>query len=248
MGLFGFGKKNVENSGIAMPDFEQSMQKKAVALDKVFVSLDKKNGVNLSKHIAEVIAIIDYSYSMDSYYSNKAVERALERLLPIGIKFDDNKRIPTYLFTEKFYKMPDVTPKNCRGYLKANLPSSNKFSMGGTEYSPVLNEVLKEYKKSHVPGIPTYVMFLTDGACSRSDEERTDDVIRQMAEENIFVQFIGIGNNRFEYLHHLDDFKDRRCDNTGFTNSKIMGDVSDDELYTQLLEEYSKWVRDYVRK
>lgn len=147
MGLFGFGKKNVENSGIAMPDFEQSMQKKAVALDKVFVSLDKKNGVNLSKHIAEVIAIIDYSYSMDSYYSNKAVERALERLLPIGIRFDDNKRIPLYLFTEKFYKMPDVTPDNCRGYLKANLPSSNKFSMGGTEYSPVLNEVLKEYKK-----------------------------------------------------------------------------------------------------
>lgn len=248
MGLFGFGKKNVENSGIAMPDFEQSMQKKAIALDEVFVKLDKKNGVNLSKHIAEVIAIIDYSISMDDYYRNKSVERALERLLPIGIKFDDNGHIPTYLFTEKFYKMPDVTRKNCRGYLKANLPSNSKFSMGGTDYSPVLNEVLKEYKRSHVPGVPTYVMFLTDGNCSESDEKRTDDVIRQMAEENIFVQFIGIGRNSFTYLHHLDDFKDRRCDNTGFTNINIMGKVSDDELYTQLLEEYSKWVRDYVKK
>lgn len=248
MGLFGFGKKNVENSGITMPDFEQSMEKKAIALDEVFVKLDKKNGVNLNKHVAEVIVVIDYSISMNHFYKDGSVERALERLLPIGIKFDDNKRIPGYLFTEKFYKIPDVTPNNCRGYLKANLPSSNKFDMGGTDYSPVLNEILKEYKKSHVPGIPTYVMFLTDGACSKSDEKRTDDVIRQMAEENIFVQFIGIGNDRFTYLHHLDDFEDRRCDNTGFTDINIMGDVSDDELYTQLLEEYSKWVRDYVRK
>lgn len=248
MGLFGFGKKNNQNDGIAMPDFEQSMQKKAIALDEVFVKLDKKNGVNLSKHIAEVIAIIDYSISMDDYYHNKSVERALERLLPIGIKFDDNVHIPTYLFTEKFYKMPDVTQKNCRGYIKANLPSKSKFPMGLTDYSPVLKEVLKEYKKNHVPGIPTYVMFLTDGNCSESDEKRTDDVIRQMAEENIFVQFIGIGRNSFTYLHHLDDFKDRRCDNTGFTNINIMGKVSDDELYTQLLEEYSKWVRDYMIK
>jgi len=51
-------------------------------------------------------------------------------------------------------------------------------------------------------------MFLTDGNCSESDEKRTDDVIRQMAEENIFVQFIGIGRNSFTYIHHLDDFKD----------------------------------------
>lgn len=42
MGLFGFGKKNDQNDGIAMPDFEQSMQKKQLHLTKYLYRLIRK--------------------------------------------------------------------------------------------------------------------------------------------------------------------------------------------------------------
>lgn len=234
-------KKDIKVS----PEFEQSMFTKTEALEGVFEKFAAS--IDFTKHLAKVTAAIDYSGSMDWLYRNGSVAKAIERLLPLGLKFDDNGSIETWLFTEDSYKMPDVTYENCQNYLKNNLPSSRKFSMGGTNYSTVLKEILKFHKKEDKDGIPRFVIFLTDGACSRYDERKTDDIIRKMAEENIFVMFVGIGNNSFTYLHHLDDFTDRRCDNTGFTDVNIMGSVSDDELYTQLLKEYSVWVKNWVR-
>lgn len=241
--IMGLIKKNIQVD----PDFEQSMFTKTEALENVFEKINEEKGVDFTKHKARVMVALDYSGSMSSLYRRGAVDKALERLLPLGLKFDDNGSMELWLFTEGFYEMPEVTYKNCRGYLNKNLPSARRFDMGGTDYSPVLNEILTKHKRHSYDGIPTYVIFLTDGGCSRSDEKKTDKVIKKMAEENIFVQFVGIGNNSFTYLHHLDDFKERRCDNTGFTDINIMGDVSDDELYTQLLKEYSVWVKNWVR-
>ncbi|MDO4283473.1 MAG: VWA domain-containing protein [Clostridia bacterium] len=234
--------KNIQVS----PDFEKSIFTKTEALEGVFEKIGNEKGVDFTKHMAKVRVALDYSGSMRNHYRTGAVDNALERLLPLGLKFDDNGSMELWLFTEKFYEMPEVTYGNCRGYLGKNLPSKWKFPMGGTDYSPVLKEILKTHRKSSSDGIPTYVIFLTDGGCSPNDERKTDNVIKQMANENIFVQFVGIGHDSFSYLHHLDDFKDRSCDNTGFTDINIMGNVSDDELYSQLLEEYSGWVRDWL--
>ncbi len=248
MGFFNLGKKKNNNvtEGKIAPDFDLFIKEKTVSLDKTISDIETKKGVNFTNHKARVMVALDYSGSMSYLYSSGAVDNALARLLPLGLKFDDNGSMELWLFTEGHYSMPDVTIKNCENYLKNNLQRI-RFRMGGTDYSPVLNEVLNAHKKTSADGIPTYVIFLTDGGCSKSDETRTDRVIAQMAEENVFIMFVGIGNNSFSYLHHLDNFDERRCDNTGFTNIDIMGDVSDQELYNSLLEEYSSWVKKWVR-
>lgn len=58
----------------------------------------------------------------------------------------------------------------------------------------------------------------------------------------MFVQFIGIGDENFEYLKSLDDMKGRKHDNTGFTAVKDMNHMTDGELYTEILRQYKEWL------
>lgn len=62
------------------------------------------------------------------------------------------------------------------------------------------------------------------------------------SEYNIFVQFIGIGDEDFDYLKSLDDMKGRKHDNTGFTAVKDMNKMSDEQLYTEILRQYKDWL------
>lgn len=224
-----------------MPDFEQVIAQKTVKLEKVFDKIETKKGVNLKKHMAKVRVDLDYSGSMSNHYKNGVINQLLTRLLPLGLKFDDNSTIELLLFTEGYYHMPDVTIQNCQNYYQKNQPGS-KFYMGGTDYSPVLKEMLKMHQKESSDGIPSYIIFITDGGCSYSDEEKTNQVLAQIAEENIFVMFVGIGNDDFRYLKHLDTF-----DNTDFIQIGQIDKISDEELYSLLLEEYSTWVKNWVK-
>ena len=88
--------------------------------------------------------------------------------------------------------------------------------------------------------MPVFVIFLTDG--DNWDSEETDAIIRESAKKNIFIQFVGIGNSSFNYLKKLDDLKDRDCDNTGFIEVSSFDSLTDDELYSKLLEQYVQWL------
>lgn len=67
-------------------------------------------------------------------------------------------------------------------------------------------------------------------------------LIKELSKYNMFVQFIGIGNEDFEYLKSLDDMKGRKYDNTGFTAVRDMNRMTDDELYTEILRQYKDWL------
>lgn len=48
------------------------------------------------------------------------------------------------------------------------------------------------------------------------DKQNSDAIIHKSSEMNVFIQFIGIGNEKFQYLMDLDDMPGRKRDNTGF--------------------------------
>ena len=58
----------------------------------------------------------------------------------------------------------------------------------------------------------------------------------------MFVQFVGIGNENFNFLKKLDDLSGRKTDNTGFIRVKDMSKLSDEELYTEMLRQYKDWL------
>lgn len=113
---------------------------------------------------------------------------------------------------------------------------------GGTSYSPVMEDIINVYTKKNPSNTPTFVLFITDG--ENDDRAKTEKIIKQASNHNIFWQFIGIGYESFKFLKELDTLKDRKVDNANFLQIKDINSVSDLQLYDMLLNEYPLWEKE----
>ena len=241
---------------ISLSKDKVNLEKHVVNLSKCVVNLSKKSGVDLGSTSAKVVVVLDYSGSMSSLYSNGTVQKTIHRLVPLGLTFDDNGSIDVYLFQNDYRKLSDLNLSNYENYVR-NVVSTSGYSMGGTCYAPVLKAIIEgsSYKKGgflgfggqtfHTDAIvdngdPTFILFITDGA--NADRPATDTIIKKSSNMNVFIQFIGIGNEKFEYLISLDDMPGRKRDNTGFSKMEALEQVSDNELYTNILDQFSGWL------
>lgn len=254
MSLFNFGKNKVSNmgtgtiGGTASNDVgvgsvnssaKVTLTKAEAGLERHLVSLKKEKGVDLFKHRARVVVVIDRSGSMSGRYRDGSVQDTLTRLLPLGLRFDDNGEIEVYSFEDGCTQLESMSVKNFENYVKKEM---SRLPYGGTRYAPVLKQLIKDYNDGSA--FPTFVIFITDGA--NSDPSETDRVIRESAKKKykLFVQFVGIGNESFSYLRKLDDLSGREADNTAFLKVQEFSRLSDDELYARLLEQYIPWLRE----
>lgn len=215
------------------------MSKSAENLNKVLIDMSKSSKIDMSKHVARVALAMDYSGSMGNLFSNGSVQNTVTRLLPIALKFDDNGELESWLFSNGFERLDAVTINNYKNYVREVMMHSS-MSMGGTNYSPVLRDMVKYYKDIEPSSIPAFIIFITDG--ENWDTKETNDIIMELSNYNIFVQFIGIGNENFKYLRSLDNMAGRKNDNTGFTAVKDMNRMTDEELYTEILRQYKEWL------
>ena len=243
-------------SKISLEKDKQVLGEHVVNLSKCMVDLSKKSSVDLCGKVARVVVALDYSGSMSSLYRNGTIQETLNRLVPLGLSFDDNGALDVFLFENGYRKFPELTLKNYADYKTAIIDKSG-YSMGGTNYSPVIRSIvygdndagktgvfsgLFGRNKQTVPSDEmTYVIFITDG--EPSDTTATDDLIRKTSTTNTFIQFIGIGDCSFKYLKHLDDLTGRAIDNTGFSCLNNLQKISDTELYTMMLEEFAGWIK-----
>ncbi len=242
---------------ISLSKDKVKLEKHVVSLSKTVVSLSKKSGVDLGNARAKVVLALDYSGSMLGLYKNGTVQETINRLVPLGLTFDDNGSIDVFLFQSNYRRMDDLNLSNYENYISKVVRRSG-YSMGGTNYAPVLKAIIEGEvrtvggflgfggKKETVPAIvddgePTFILFITDGV--NADRNNTDAIIRKSSEMNVFIQFIGIGNDKFEYLMKLDEMTGRKRDNTGFSKMKSLEAVSDEELYTNVLEQFSQWLK-----
>lgn len=228
----------------------------AINLDKI--DLRKKSVINLKKisglgveSNAQVFLALDYSYSMSPLYQNGTVQDVVEKILPFGLAFDDNGEVDFHLFEDGQKKLPqNITLNNIENYISRLV--IGKYEMGGTNYAPVLKAIYNECVKTTKGGffskakiekmkVPVYVIFITDG--NNSDKFETEEIIRKMSHSGIFIQFIGIGSERFEFLSKLDDLSGRKIDNVNFLKINNISTISDDELYNGLMSEYPNWVK-----
>lgn len=215
------------------------MSKSAQNLNKVLIDMSKTSKVDMSKHTARVALAMDYSGSMSNLFRNGSVQDVVTRLLPIALKFDDNGELESWLFSNDKERLKPVTINNYKNYVKDVMLKAH-MSMGGTNYAPVLREIVSNYKDIEPSTIPAFIIFITDG--DNWDEDETNKIVRELSNYNMFVQFVGIGNESFAYLRSLDDMKGRKHDNTGFIKVADMNRMSDEELYTNLLVQYKDWL------
>ena len=230
---------------------------KRLSGDKAMLSLVKTAGVSLEKkglgeHTARVALVLDISGSMSSRYSKGLVQRLAERVLALGLRFDDDGEVDVFLFGQNVHRPDGLTLKGYERYIK-KLVKSHPLEYA-TKYGAAMAAVRKHYFGSSgergepVPAAtPVYVMFLTDGA--PTDKAVATKQIRAASYEPIFWQFLGIGSDEeFAYLQRLDDLDKRFTDNADFfavTDDELIGrnPISDDALFERLMTEYPDWLR-----
>ena len=242
---------------ISLSKDKVKLEKHVVSLSKTVVSLSKKSGVDIGATRAKVVVALDYSGSMRGLYNNGTVQDTINRLVPLGLTFDDNGSIDVFLFQSDYRRMDELNLSNYENYI-SDVVKRSGYIMGGTNYAPVLKAIIEGEvrtvggffgfggKKETVPAIvddgdPTFILFITDGV--NADRNNTDDIIRKSSGMNVFIQFIGIGNERFDYLMKLDEMTGRKRDNTGFSKMQALEAASDEELYTNVLEQFSLWLK-----
>lgn len=255
MGFFGFGnknnKENVQPVAVSnkidltkrIPDTKAGIElkKSVVCLDKSLVDLSKKSGIAFDNHRARVAVVMDYSGSMSSLYRTGEVQKVLNRLMPLALRFDDNGELDVWIFDNSYERIESMTINNFEHFVQNEILRLGR-SMGGTSYSPVLRDVIKKYcEEDKNSPYPAFIIFITDGA--NGDKRDTDIVIRKTSQENIFVQFVGMGSAHFDYLEKLDDLAGRPVDNTGFIKVNDFARLSDEKLYKLLLSQYPDWLR-----
>lgn len=239
MGLFDFlkGDEKPNNSGVSLDmNKEKAINTLNMRKEKVNHLCMKKS--ELSGVNARVGVAMDYSGSMSSEYKRGIVQDIVERLLPLALKFDDNGELDMWLFENGSRRLPTVTIDNFYQYVDREI-LAKKWHMGGTEYAPVMRDIMNKYINEDPSGTPTYIIFITDG--DNSDKRKTEEVIRESSKYNIFWQFVGIGNDSFAFLQKLDDLKGRPIDNTDFFKIASIERMTDEDLYKNLLNEYPGW-------
>ncbi|MBQ1545950.1 MAG: VWA domain-containing protein [Clostridia bacterium] len=199
----------------------------------------KAQSSNIRGTVARVVFALDHSGSMRGMYRDGTVQDLLERVFPMAMYFDDNCELDFYWFDSTFKELESVTPDVLDGYVQKVILSKNDH-FGGTCYAPIIHAITKRYAKKNKSTIPTFVIFITDGA--NSDKADSKKVLIEASKYNIFWKFIGIGKDKFEFLEKLDTMTGRVIDNANFASVNNLASLSDDELYTLLLDEYADWL------
>ena len=226
---------------------EETIKKINLAKEEVHtIRLSKKPLIDQAIYGA---LVLDFSCSMRNLYNNGTVQSVIEKALPIAMEFDDDGEMEVWIFDNSFHRLPNITLDNVYGYVNKEI--IGKYSMGGTNYSPVIKDVLNQYIKKTSKGffkkaaakLPEYVLFITDG--DNFDKSNTDSIIKEASKYPIFWQFIGVGNDGFNYLRKLDDMTGRYVDNADFFAVNKIDNIT----YDKLFDEFPEWlVNDKVKK
>ncbi len=242
MGIFDkFSKHNTAQPTVNRPAVSLTKNpelNKKISLRKEIV-LDEVKRQNISAQTARVVFVLDHSGSMRSMYKDGTVQEVLERIFPIAMHFDDNAEMEFYWFDNSFKELDPVNYSNLDGYVQQVILSKDDH-FGTTKYAPVMNAIIKRYAKKDKSNIPTFVIFITDGA--NSDKADAKAALTEASKYNIFWKYVGIGKEKFDFLEKLDEMSGRFIDNANFISVNSLSSLNDHELYAKLLTEYGDWL------
>jgi stress response protein SCP2 len=252
-----------------------SLEKRAQAEAPQLVNLVKKAAVSLEKrglgeHTARVALCLDISGSMAMLYRSGKIQQLAERILALGLRFDDDGEVDTFLFGRAGHQAESMNLTNVRQYTAEVLQRHPLET--STNYGAAMKLIRRHYfgfdgprDRPHPDRFPVYVMFVTDGATF--DEDIAREQVRSSSYEPLFWQFMAIGassralggggrrrglfggggsssggSREFRFLEELDDMGGRFLDNADFFSVADPAQVSDDELFDLLMTEYPGWL------
>jgi hypothetical protein len=222
----------------------------------------QKSGVVTPPRV-DVAFVLDVSGSFDDEHRQGITDALLARLVPWGMTFDPDGKLEVFTFSSgarNVARVGSVTPANYTGYVKREIVARVPGYGAGTDYSYVIEDVLKAFGWApqggvlsrifgggtpQAPGRRGLVLFVTDG--ENSDHARTAQVLAQSQQRGdaVYFLFIGISNQGgdFPFLREIGE----RFSNTGLTvirNLRVFTSQDDDGLNTGLLQaELIDWLK-----
>ncbi len=245
-------------------DLEKKLESKG---DRKLLDLTKRAAVSLEKkglgeHTARVALCLDISGSMAALYRRGAIQELAERVLALGMRFDDDASIDCFLFGANAHQAGAM---DLDGYATYVPEALKRYGLEpSTYYGKAMALIREHYFGSSAPrsaplkGMPVYVMFVTDGATF--DEQGARAQVVSSSYEPLFWQFMAIGRSSksvdlaksgpapvggaraFQFLEELDDMPGRYLDNADFFAVSDPGNLSDDQLFDLLMTEYPSWL------
>ncbi|MCD0452635.1 TerD family protein [Actinocorallia sp. API 0066] len=177
-----------------------SMERDLALTAPALLPMTKQVAVCLAKHRlghhdARVALCIDVSGSMYDLFDSGQVQRLIERVLAMGLRFDDDGKVDVFAFSDKAVRIGELGTDNHVGF--ADEIWQGPSLGGGTSYGPAMRLIRRYYfgtaAKRRTPlhaDRPVYVMWITDGASS--DERLSVSHITSSSYEPIFWQFMAI--------------------------------------------------------
>lgn len=223
-------KKEVVISGL-------SSKKKAAT-----IVLEKKK---LTGVTAKVGVVLDISGSMRRLYKEGVVQEVVERVLAVASQFDDDGELDVWVYDNEFSRLPGATEATFMGYVEKNILSNDSVHKFGRNDEPkVMEDVIRKYTQEEPGDEPVFLVFINDGGCKSGIKK----FVMESSDKPIFWQFVGIGDGNFEVLKRLDTMGGRMVDNANFFHLEDVSEVSDAELYDQLLNEFPMWLKEAKAK
>ncbi|WP_436659810.1 vWA domain-containing protein [Acinetobacter sp. P1(2025)] len=212
---------------------------------KSLISLEKNNLLGVQ---ARVCLVLDRSGSMYNQYASGDVQKIVDRVIPLALSFDDNGEMESWAFGDKPFRLDDVSLRNVDTIVGSGRSGAWRNWRVGAEVNneyAVIRDVLDFYS-SQSRNIPTYVIFISDGGVH--DNKRISKIITEAASYPIFWQFVGIGGRNYGILEKLDTMQGRVIDNCNFFSLDRLEQISEEQLYDMLLNEFPQWLKEAKQK
>lgn len=108
--------------------------------ETLVISLKKKKIADI---VLRVAGALDISGSMSSLYRSGTVSEFVGKLLPFGMKFDDNEQIDMWAFNNYASELTPATADVYDDYVGKCMRGTS--ISGGTSYAPVMQAIYDEY-------------------------------------------------------------------------------------------------------
>ena len=208
---------------------------------KVTITLEKKKMQDVT---AAVVVVLDRSGSMNSQYKRGDVQRAMDKLLPIALMFDDDGSLDTWTFACEAQNLSSINLDNIKDYIKTEKGGWSKWTVGGVNNEPsVMRKLIKKYKKSKQP---VYIIFISDGGIRKKSEIK--QLMKKSSGYPMFWQFVGLGGSNYGILEEFDTMEGRLVDNVNFFEIDTIDSLTDEQLYDKLLNEFPLWLKEAKKK